>query len=188
MPLNGNLFQQELIMHGACTLAKMKTGSLFRIIKTKIPNVQECTRYFHDLCSPFGYRFTFLKETKQDVLVFVYHEQKLQNMLANAPIQNFLDMFGYTHFDIDPCIQHLRDRLRANEFPHEIGVFLGYPLQDVRAFLDPNAQCLLVGRWRVYGNAKNMQKIFYRYDCLTKTMETKVSMGEPFVDILKQLN
>ncbi len=188
MPVNGNLFQRELIMHGATTLAKMKTASLFRILKEKIPNYEECMRYFHDLCSPFGYRFTTLKETENDVLVYVYNEEKLCGALSNPCMQAFLSEYGYQNFDIDPCIRHLESRLRASEFPHEIGIFLGYPLHDVKCFIDPEEQCVLIGYWQVYGNVKNVQKQFYRYDCLTKTIGTKVSKGEPFVDILKQLN
>lgn len=188
MPVNGNLFQEQLIAHGATTLAHMKTGSLFRILKKDIPNCEECVWYFQRLCSPFGYQFTILKETKDDSLIYVYNETKVSHVLSKPSIQSFLEQYGYESTDVDSSILHLKERLQGATFPHEIGIFLGYPLQDVLAFITPQKECLLIGYWRVYGNAKNIQRTFNRYNCLTKTMEQKLAMGEPFVDILRKLN
>lgn len=51
------------------------------------------------------------------------------------------------------------------EFPHEIGVFLGYPLSDVRGFLeDEGRNCAYVGYWKVYDNVHSKIRLFQRYD------------------------
>lgn len=41
-------------------------------------------------------------------------------------------------------------RLNGSEdFPHELGLFLGYPAEDVRGFID-RKQCKYIGLWKVY--------------------------------------
>ena len=50
------------------------------------------------------------------------------------------------------------------DFPHEIGVFLGYPLEDVKAFIATNGQnCTACGEWKVYHDEKSAQYIFCKY-------------------------
>ncbi len=188
MPVNGIVFQHQLVIHGACTLAHMKTGSLFRVYKSQIPNLEECMCYFNDQCSPFGYHICILEENSQSFLVYVYNAHKLSYILSEPSIIKFLSDYGYEVFDIEHALIHLQERLCEPTFPHEIGVFLGYPLQDVKAFITPNKECLLIGYWKVYGNVKNCRKTFHRFDCCKKTMEHKILKGEPLVNILKKVN
>lgn len=42
-------------------------------------------------------------------------------------------------------------RLNTKNFPHEIGIFLGYPLDDVIGFIE-HKPYYLVGDWKVYQN------------------------------------
>lgn len=189
MPANGPLFQKKLIAYGSCTLAHMKNGSLFRIDKKDIPNIQECMSYFNKLCSPFGYYISILDETDTSLLVYIYNAQKIKYILSEPSIQTFLSDYGYDIFQIDHALNHLRTRLSASdEFPHEIGIFLGYPLQDIKEFIAPQKECLLIGYWKVYGNARKFRKEFHRFDCCRKAFEAKMSKGESLVTILKKLN
>ena len=69
----------------------------------------------------------------------------------------------------EPCSQILTrffQRLReTNGFPHEIGLFLGYPPRDVLAFLgEISAPCLLCGYWKVYFNVEEAKQLFAQYD------------------------
>ena len=157
MPDHGELFQKQLIEYGACTFGRMKTGSLFRILRKDIPNSEECMCYFDKQCSPFGYHICVLQENKEGCLVYVYNAHKLEYILSEPSIQIFLSDFGF-------------------------------PLQDVQAFITPQKKCKLVGYWKVYGNVKKFQKVFYRYDCCTKTFVACLNQGETFVQILKKCN
>ena len=39
------------------------------------------------------------------------------------------------------------------QFPHEMGLLLGYPIEDVRGFIEHNGcGCLYSGYWKVYRN------------------------------------
>ena len=47
-------------------------------------------------------------------------------------------------------IRRLQDEA---EFPHEIGLFLSYPPEDVQGFIDHHARDFkLSGLWKVYGD------------------------------------
>ena len=49
--------------------------------------------------------------------------------------------------------------------PHEIGVFLDYPLHDVKAFAGCDRQkCILTGYWKVYAEEKNALRRFREFD------------------------
>jgi hypothetical protein len=44
-------------------------------------------------------------------------------------------------------------------FPHEVGIFLGYPLEDVKAFeVMSGRACRYSGFWKVYSDVDTAQK------------------------------
>ena len=51
------------------------------------------------------------------------------------------------------------------EFPHELGIFLGYPLADVKGFIEHNGKDFLYqGYWKVYENVEERKKMFSIYN------------------------
>ena len=86
--------------------------------------------------------------------MYVCRKQRLQERLDDQEVQNFLGKYGYVQKDADYALQRLKERLaKAEGFPHEIGVFLDYPLEDVVGFIEnagQNYKCS--GCWKVYCN------------------------------------
>ena len=79
-------------------------------------------------------------------------------------------------------LRHLARRRRlegSEEFPHEIGLFLGYPPEDVRGFLDGRTDCTCVGCWKVYGDARAAEKLFDRYRKCTQVYCRQLAGGKP---------
>lgn len=67
--------------------------------------------------------------------------------------------------DINNYVNTLKDRYEKYNCPHELGVFLGYPLDDVRDFMEyNNKKCLGCGYWRVYNDITRAKEIFSKYD------------------------
>lgn len=56
----------------------------------------------------------------------------------------------------------------AETFPHEIGLFLGYPPEDVEGFMQHRTDVLCVSTWKVYGNLEAAQRTFARYKKCTR--------------------
>ncbi len=65
--------------------------------------------------------------------MYICHKARLENYLMLPKIRAFLARFGYSYASIEEALQQLKDRMNG-ELSHEIGVFLGYPLCDVRLF------------------------------------------------------
>ena len=50
-------------------------------------------------------------------------------------------------------------------FPHEMGVFLGYPLEDVKGFIQNGGRgSLFTGYWKVYHDPERARLTFLAYD------------------------
>ena len=66
------------------------------------------------------------------------------------------------------CI--LRKRIiRGAEFPHEIGLFLSYPPEDVRGFIENRAQNFKrAGLWKVYGDEARAEALFRKFKKCTQ--------------------
>ena len=82
---------------------------------------------------------------------------------------------------IIPLRTHLIRRLsRSEDFPHEIGLFLGYPCEDVRGFIDNKAACAkCVGCWKVYGDEEKAKKQFERFKKCTRIYQQQWADGKP---------
>ena len=63
------------------------------------------------------------------------------------------------------CLAALTRKIRSGEeFPHEIGLFLSYPPEDVKGFIENRAaNYKLSGLWKVYGDEKKAKELFAKY-------------------------
>ena len=80
-------------------------------------------------------------------------------------IRDRLKSCGYCQFGAGEVLERLRERLLSNEgFPHEIGLFLGYPFADVIGYIQnagKNSKC--TGYWQVYGDEQAAMRKFTAY-------------------------
>ena len=96
--------------------------------------------------------------------------------------------FGYDCDDMARCIAQLSRRIRArkssNEFPHEIGIFLGYPLEDVEGFINHKEEgCKVVGTWKVYGDVEQAEASFRRFRRCTTIYQRAWAQGRTLEEL-----
>lgn len=79
------------------------------------------------------------------------------------------------------CMKRLKERLwEYNGFPHEIGVFLGYPLEDVVGFIqNEGRECKCCGLWKVYCNEAETKKLFEKMQKCTRIYLRVFAEGRP---------
>ena len=69
----------------------------------------------------------------------------------------------------------------SGEFPHEVGLFLSYPPEDVKGFIDHRANDFkCAGLWKVYGDeekALTVRKIQKMYGDLLHTLAKRLEAG-----------
>jgi len=159
------MLECALIHHGSPTLARLKTGSLFTVNYDSEEAILEDINRINALLHPKGLLLTILRSRPGWALMYLYREQALKVCLAQKDIQTFLHTCGYDTYTPDAALDHLRTRLTdSGDFPHEIGVFLGYPLADVIGFIENAGQnCLCTGCWKAYTNECEAQRTFALY-------------------------
>lgn len=110
-----------------------------------------------------------LRWRKNRALLYCVRLGDLMRALQNEQARQILWERGYGRFTLGACMAQLQRRLRENgDFPHEIGLFLDYPPQDVACFAKGDDACLLSGYWRVYHNPEKARETFRRYDLCTR--------------------
>ena len=72
---------------------------------------------------------------------------------------------GYGDESCERCVARLACRFREDkEFPHEVGLVLSYPPEDVKGFIDHRASGFkCVGLWKVYGDEEKARSLFEKY-------------------------
>ena len=163
-----NLFEsieKGLIRHCSPTLASLKTASLFTLEFTCHKELNEVLRKWNNSLSDKGVAMIALREADNRALIYVFRKNKLREALCCPKIERFLHNSGYYATNIGAALSTLRAHLtELGDFPHEIGVFLGYPLDDVIGFIKNKGQnCKCTGCWKVYCNECEAAKTFARY-------------------------
>lgn len=103
-------------------------------------------------------------------LVLFYRPEELDRYLKQPGVNELIREYGYTDMSVDRILKRLSERIgdfsrRGMGFPHEIGVFLGYPLDDVKGFIkNEGKKYLMIGYWKVYSDLAGARMVFKEYD------------------------
>lgn len=168
-----------IIKHCSPTLAGLKTANLFTCSYSSRSDVEKAAAFFNRIFNPKGVKLLPLKYGKTRVLVYVFRPAKLRRDLCDKDARAILYSQGYTAFDIGSCLSRLRRRINSCcEFPHEIGLFLGYPPEDVRGFILHKGNCCkCCGCWKVYGNEEKAVRDFAKFKKCSDIYYSKWSQG-----------
>ena len=162
--------EELIIRHCSPTLAGLKTGNLFSCTFTSEEQLRRDIVALNKKLVPKGLRVLPLRTEGERALIYVYRVSGLKRDLEDAAARDILLRSGYTAEKPDQCVRQLMRRLREQkDFPHEIGLFLSYPPEDVLGFIENRAwghKC--VGCWKVYGDEEAAKKCFARYDKCTR--------------------
>ena len=148
----------------APTLASIKTANMFTC---HFPSEQEMNTHIRSLNRRLrskGLRIVPLRYRDGVGLIYVYRPRKLQCDLCNETACRLLSSRGYCCSHPTGCVRQLRARLSQQEdFPHEIGLFLGYPPEDVDGFIHRKHEAKCSGHWKVYGDVASAERTFALY-------------------------
>lgn len=162
--------EEMIINHCSPTLAGIKTGALFNCAYPSERELRSSVRAWNKTLSPKGLRVLPLRYNGRTALIYIYRPAMLSADLENELARRLLAQCGYVSETPEGCIvQLLRRFAECEEFPHEIGLFLGYPPEDVCGFI-ANKACgyKCVGYWKVYGDEEKAKKAFARFEKCTR--------------------
>ena len=174
----------HLLLEGSEVLGGVKPANLVSLVNRTRPcgrNLYQLWQAHHDQLFSLlgGICFKVLKTRQSALLLFCYNPDHLEHHLAHQGIRVLLKKAGYdTSLSGKALLAELCRRIDdSGAFPHEIGLFIGYPAKDVAAFMGMvKLPFACQGPWKIYGDpAKSL--------CLADAhRSSRVAMGHQLAE------
>lgn len=172
--------EYALGVHCGVTFANLKPASLFWLKKENNGDLE----YYRRCFAKKNFRFVTMKEEPGRLLFYVFRYDALKKVLFEEKNKIFLRDRGYEYGSVCGAVVRLREKMSEQAaFPHEIGIFLGYPLEDVCGFIGNAKGSCLAGYWKVYGEPEKKAKLFTRYKKCSECICGKLMQGRPLTSI-----
>ena len=171
---------QILAYHCAPALAGLKPANLVALSREEFPDLEERLEDYRRLFARRGVALRTMCGCGRKVLLLLYRPAQLEEALGAPLAAALLEKDGYRPGeDLEAMLDRLGLRLRTEgDFPHEIGLFLGYPPEDVHGFLaDPVDRCRLCGYWKVYHNVDETRARFAQFDRCRAALLSRLEAG-----------
>lgn len=168
------------------TLRKVKPSNLFTLHKERCPNWRADLEECRATLERFGFGVAVLEDNRRYVVVMVYHIASLRRCLGQREPMRWLDALGYSDTpSLEGKLERLEKRFHRDSFPHEISLFLGYPLEDVRGFIaNQGRNSKYTGEWKVYGNLNDARRLFQSYKDSRRWVMEQAEQGKNLAEIL----
>lgn len=179
-------FEEVLVEQCAATLAGVKSANLFRYVSSDL--LEGKVRYWNNALEVYGITVEVIKRCKLKgcSLIYVYRKSMIRDILLDSDNIDFLRSFGYEEkLNYRDYIYRLTERLCLEDFPHEIGIFLGYPLEDVKGFIIHKGQnYTYADYWKAYGDPDVAKKRFDQYRDCTSCCKERFSKGDSIIALV----
>lgn len=181
-------FEQLMGMHAAPMLVGMKPASLLSFKKSQFEDFDALLASYEPCFSCKGISTFRVSEGEEYVLILFYRREVLARMLAEPAARRLLILEGYGADDtLEECLEYLQLRMQVRKsFPHEVGLFLGYPPEDVEGFIRNKGQGFCYsGYWKVYANSQETRALFDKYADCTHAFCTELERGALFPELVQ---
>jgi hypothetical protein len=178
-------FEQTVIQCASPALCGLKPANLFSIRTEMLEEARDYLSNLKRTINCQGKDILIIQRGSSTKLLFVYDVKLLSEVLKNYEAIFYLKSKGYPVEDgfislLEELVRRLTDE---REFPHEIGIFLGYPMEDVIGFETFGGRnCLYHGSWAVYSNVERARKQMNLYsDCCmacSRMLEKGIKISE----------
>lgn len=129
-----------------------------------------------DLVQGSGITCFCVMRTPKKTAFLLYRKSQLEAYIFKPEVQQLLRKLGYEDFSLENVLHSFRKKYQAHmnqgkQFPHEMGLLLGYPVEDVVGFMENNGKNYLYsGYWKVYTDVPEKKHIFIKYDEARETL------------------
>lgn len=169
----------NVIKNCAATLAGLGIAGIFNAGCPDRLCLEERLDQLNQRLSPKGVLAEILLFRESTALIYVYRPSRLARCLEEPEARELLFRYGYVDAGMSDSLERLRERFRESRgFPHEIGIFLGYPAYDVRQFIENNGRnYLCCGVWKAYSREEEARLIFSRVRHCTQVYRRELEKG-----------
>lgn len=179
---NMKSLQVQLILQCAPFLKGIKIACILNI-------TEENSRELYEILEGTGIKFKILTRNHGKCLVLLYRRESFSRYLKRTDVREFLGSYGYEDVEPEKMLERLSKRVCQYSdgeicFPHEIGAFLDYPIDDVKCFIEKDGKdSLFSGYWKVYNNPGRAKMIFWAYDKAKTSAVNEYLIGKNIRDI-----
>ncbi|MDD4370819.1 MAG: DUF3793 family protein [Anaerostipes sp.] len=152
----------QLSLQCAPVLSGLKASNLFVISNQVAGDVL-------DLFRDTKYRICVIGQNDERTTFLLYREE-LYTYLNLPEVKKILKEYGYKQSSQEEILNQFSKRymryLQGKEsFPHEMGLFLEYPVEDVLGFIQHGGQnSLYTGYWKVYSDLQEKKSLFEQFN------------------------
>lgn len=182
--------EKFLLFNSSLVIADIKPSVTVNIKKNQGENYKNWLEYGEEFLIRVNLNYITLKEDENALIILIYKEELLKDHIFKEKNREFLSEIGYANVNcIDYYTKFLRIRYKIYRCPHELGVFLGIPVEDVIDFMDCNKKkCLGCGYWKIYNNYDEAIKTFKKYDEIKNKTISNLIKGIPIENIIRNLS
>ena len=162
--LDGDKYVEKYFLFSAApVLAGVKPSALISF-SARYRAAWEANR--ERICAIAALEAVVISERRDAFQLFIYNRRHLECSLKNPTAAGLLREYGYPErAELEKLLTILSARFEKCKFPHEIGVFLGYPPEDVVAFIENcGRNCICCRYWKVYHNEQRARETFRLID------------------------
>lgn len=175
-----------LAAHCAPALAGIKPASLVSCQRSQFPQLPRQLEVYRQAFAVRDVQFRILYTCPGRYLLLVYRRAMLERCLAQTDVMVLLERFGYRRQEtLEAKLERLGRRAAGEDgFPHEIGLFLGYPVEDVEGFIrHGGGDYKLCGCWKVYGDVENASRQFAQIARVCRACVRRVEQGKTLFEV-----
>ena len=137
-----------------------------------------------------GIAFFRLLRTGEKVTFLLFRKNPLEAYLKQQEVEAMLAEAGYAELSLGNILSTFQKRYAhymsaGGRFPHEMGLLLGYPAEDVKGFVENEGKNFLYsGYWKVYADVEEKRRLFQKFENAKETVIQLLSYGVGIQDIL----
>ncbi len=176
-----------IVTHCAPTLMGMKAGNMFSLKRCAFVDREEKLQAILNMLRENGLYARVFHTPWNASLIYLYRRNLLQENLSHPLSRSLLLSLHYRGRDTEELVEQLGQRMEENvSFPHEIGLFLGYPPEDVAGFVKhKGAGCKISGCWKVYGDVGKARMLFDLYSSCRHACLQCLKCGMTLIEVAK---
>ena len=121
----------------------------------------------------------------------LFRKLQLAMHLSDPDVQRILKANGYEDVSLGGILRTFQYRYQTymeqgEGFPHEMGLLLGYPVEDVEGFIEHKGKNYLYsGYWKVYEDVASKMKLFEDYENAKEELIVLLANGHGIRSIIQ---
>lgn len=176
--------EMQLAFHCAPLIAGLKLSNLLMVQGGEMDRMK-------NMLKRTGISYFVVTVIRGKAAVLLFDREKLEQYIWEEKVWEIFQYMGYQERMLGRILYAFRLRYEGylmgkSRFPHEIGLLLGYPVEDVKGFIiNEGANCLYTGYWKVYENPSEKKLLFREFERARDTLLALLSDGMGIVEIIQ---